>query len=142
MARRGKGARISKRIESVLRWERVCRVATVSADGVPHLVPVCHAFAGGKLYFGSGDDAAKVRNLRANPRVTVTVDLYSDDWSGLRGVMIQGTATLIERGPRFTRARDLLYAKYPQYRTEAALTTADSVVVEVSPTHVFSWGFE
>jgi hypothetical protein len=29
--------------------------------------------------------------------------------------------------------------KYPQYRTEAALATSDSVVVEVTPTAVFDW---
>jgi nitroimidazol reductase NimA-like FMN-containing flavoprotein (pyridoxamine 5'-phosphate oxidase superfamily) len=125
-----------------VQWERVCRVATVSAAGVPHLVPVCHVLRDGKLYFGSGKKGPKVRNLRANPRVTVTVDTYSDAWSGLRGVMVQGTARLIERGPRFRRIRALLYRKYPQYPAEAALGEADSLIVEVTPTGVFSWGLD
>ena len=41
----------------------------------------------------------KVKNLRENPRVTLTVDVYSDHWGTLKGVMIQGRATLIERRP-------------------------------------------
>jgi PPOX class probable F420-dependent enzyme len=120
--------------------ERVCRIATSSAQGQPHLVPVCHVVAGGKVYLGSADDGAKVRNLRANPRVTVTVDLYSDHWGSLKGVMIQGRAKLIERGPAFQRARKKLYAKYPQYPKEAAIAPSDSVIIEVTPTHVYAWG--
>ena len=106
------------------------------------MVPVCHVLAGDKLYFGSGDDAKKVLNVKDNPRVAISVDVYSDAWSGLRGVMIQGRATLIERGPRFMRARKLLYEKYPQYPKEAAISPSDSVIVEVTPTHVFSWGLD
>ena len=56
--------------------------------------------------------------------------------------MVQGTARLIERGPRFKQARSRLYEKYPQYAREAALSPSDSVIVEVTPTHVFTWGLD
>lgn len=135
-------ATLSKTLASFVTWERVCRVATAGSSGVPHVVPVCHVLANGKVYFGSGDDGRKVKNLRENPRVTLTVDLYADHWAALRGVMIQGRARLIERGPRFRRVRDLLYRKYPQYPREAAISPSDSVIVEVTPTRVFSWGFD
>jgi PPOX class probable F420-dependent enzyme len=140
MAKRRTQTKLTGMAEEFVRWARVCRVATVSAEGVPHLVPVCHALAGQKLYIGSGKDATKVRNLEANPRITVTVDEYSDHWAGLKGVMVQGHARLIERGPEFTRARDRLYEKFPQYPKEAALATSDSVIIEVTPTRVFTWG--
>jgi PPOX class probable F420-dependent enzyme len=141
MARRAR-AQLTKALADFVAWERVCRVATTGSSGVPHVVPVCHVLAGGKVYFASGDDARKVKNLQDNPRVTVTVDLYSDHWGTLKGVMIQGRARLIERGSRFRRIRDLLYRKYPQYPREAAISPTDSVVVEVTPTRVFSWGFD
>jgi PPOX class probable F420-dependent enzyme len=133
---------MKKALLHLIEWERVCRVATVGEDGTPHLVPVCHVVDGGKIYFGSGNDARKVVHLRANPRVAVTVDLYSDAWSNLKGVMVQGTTTLIDKGPRFRKIRGLLYRKYPQYPDDAALDESDSVIVEVTPTHVFSWGVE
>ena len=133
--------RLRKAEAEFIRWERVCRVATVGKNGWPHNVPVCHVLEGGRLYFASGNDATKALNLRANPRVAVTVDLYSDAWENLKGVVVQGTARLIEKGPRFRKVRALLYKKYPQYPTEAALDEKDSVIVEVTPTHVFSWGF-
>jgi len=120
----------------------VCRVATTGVDGNPHVVPVCHVLVGDKIYFGSGDDARKVENLRENPRIALTIDLYSDEWSRLAGVMIQGIAALIQRGPRFKQVRARLYEKYPQYPEDAAISTSDSVIVEVTPTHVFSWGLD
>ncbi|HEV8583783.1 MAG TPA: pyridoxamine 5'-phosphate oxidase family protein [Methylomirabilota bacterium] len=137
-----KRAHLTKRVGKLLGAERVCRVATVGEAGAPHLVPVCHAVVGDRVYFGSGDDARKVLNLRHNPRLALTVDLYSDDWSRICGVMVQGRARLLERGPAFTRARRRLYAKYPQYSREAALSPADSVIVEVTPTRVFTWGLD
>ena len=142
--RRGtkKRGTFTKTAAALVANERVCRIATVSADGQPHVVPVCHVLAGGKIYLASGDDAAKVRNIKANPRVTVTVDLYSDHWGSLKGVMVQGRAKLIERGRGFMLARRRLYAKYPQYAKEAAISPSDSVMVEVTPTHVFTWGID
>ena len=131
--------RLTKAQAKLIQWERVARVASASAAGVPHLVPVCHILVGGKIYFGSGKKARKVRNLGANPKLALTVDLYSDDWSRLQGVMVQGRARVIEPGPRFRRLRRRLYAKYPQYPREAALGESDSVIVELTPTHVFSW---
>ena len=134
--------RLTKKVAKLIGHERVCRVATADAEGKSHLVPVCHVLAGDRIYFGSGDDGRKVKNIKANAQIAVTVDLYSDDWSQLRGVMVQGTARLIERGPRFKQARARLYAKYPQYSKEAALSPSDSVIVEVTPTHVFTWGLD
>jgi nitroimidazol reductase NimA-like FMN-containing flavoprotein (pyridoxamine 5'-phosphate oxidase superfamily) len=134
--------RLKKSVAKLIEWERVCRVGTVSRGGVPHVVPVCHVLAGGRIYFGSARDGQKVLNLKANPRVTVAVDLYSDDWTHIKGVMVQGTASLIEGGPRFRKIRSLLYGKYRQYPSEAALDESDSIVVEVTPTRVFSWGVE
>jgi len=134
--------RLKRSVARLVMWERVCRVATVGKRGVPHLVPVCHVVADGKIYFASGDDGRKVLNIRENPKVAVTVDLYSDDWANLKGAMIQGTAQLLESGPRFRRIRRLLYDKYPQYPDEAALDESDSVIVEVTPDHVLTWGLD
>ena len=89
--------RLKRSLAKLVEWERVCRVATASAAGVPHVVPVCHVLTDGKLYFASETGARKMKNLRQNPHVTVTVDLYSDDWANLKGVMIQGSATIVTK---------------------------------------------
>jgi PPOX class probable F420-dependent enzyme len=131
--------RLTKAQSKMIQWERVARVATVGGSGVPHVVPVCHVLLGDKIYFGSGRKGRKVLNVETNPRLALTVDVYSDDWDQITGVMVQGRARVIERGPSFRRLRRRLYAKYPQYPREAALGESDSVIIEVTPTRVFSW---
>jgi nitroimidazol reductase NimA-like FMN-containing flavoprotein (pyridoxamine 5'-phosphate oxidase superfamily) len=150
MARKGNRSRprrrgpvkLKKDIADFVARERVCRVATAGPDGMPHLVPVCHVLYDGKLYFGSGNDGRKVLNVKANAHLAATVDLYSDAWKHLRGVMLQGTARVVDGGPEFRRIRSRLYEKYPQYEDEAAIEESDSVIVELTPTHVFTWGLE
>jgi nitroimidazol reductase NimA-like FMN-containing flavoprotein (pyridoxamine 5'-phosphate oxidase superfamily) len=132
-------ARLKKELAKLVARERVCRVATVGRAGVPHLVPVCHVLVDDKVCFASGRDAKKVENLRANSRIAVTIDIYSDDWSHLTGVMIQGTANLIEKGPRFRKLRRLLYDKYPHYPQESAIGARDSIIIEVTPRRIFAW---
>lgn len=134
--------RLRKAVAKLFAQERVCRVATAGKSGLPHLVPVCAVVVDGKVCFGSGKDGRKILNLRENPQVALTVDLYSDDWDHLKGAMIQGDARVVAPGPRFRRIRARLYAKYLQYPAEAALGDRDSVVVEVTPTHVFTWGLD
>lgn len=134
--------RLKKSIAKWFELERVCRVATAGSRGMPHVVPVCQVVVDGKIYFASGNDGRKALNVADNPRVAVTVDIYSDDWSHLRGAMVQGHAKVFAKGPRFRRIRALLYRKYPQYRREAALDESDSVVIEVTPVRVFTWGLD
>ena len=134
--------KLKKVVARLIERERVCRVGTAGPGSRPHVVPVCHVLADTKIYFGSGKDGRKVQNLRANPRVTVTVDLYSEDWAHIKGVMVQGTVRIIERGPQFRKIRRLLYTKYPQYPSEAALDESDSVIIEVTPTHALTWGLD
>ena len=133
--------RLTKDVAEFIRRERVCRVATADSRGRPHVVPVCHVFEAGKIYFGSGKTAAKIRNLESNPRLAVAVDAYTDAWNHLRGVMVQGTAKLLASGPEFRRIRKALYAKFPQYPSDAALDESDSCIVGVTPTHIYHWGF-
>ena len=88
--------KLKKSLANLIEWERICRVGTVSKTGMPHVVPVCHVVDRGKIYFASGNDALKIRHLRANPELALTVDLYSDAWSNLKGVMIQGRTAFID----------------------------------------------
>lgn len=125
-----------------LNLQRVAHVATADVRGVPHVVPVCLVVEAGRVYFASGKTGRKVRDLRVNPHVAVSADDYTEAWGGLRGLVVSGTARVHARNPTFRRIRRRLYAKYPQYPTEATLGDADSVVVEISPRRVYAWGFD
>src|SRR5262245_35541104 len=120
---------------------RVMRLATVGIDGQPHNVAVCPVLRRGRVYFASEVEATKVRNIRARPNVAVVFDDYSENWRNLRGVMVVGDARIVAKR-MFSSLRKELYAKFPQYKSEAPLDAKDSVIVEVTPVRKFSWGFE
>ena len=144
--------RLSPAEARFLATERVARLATVGADGAPHLVPVCYAaeLAGDTLtaLFIALDEKPKrvapgvlkrVRNLLANPAVALLVDRYDDaDWSRLAFLRIDGRASLLtpdEAG--HVGALELLRARYPQYR---AMSLEERPVVRIAPLAARSWG--
>ena len=98
---------------------RVARLATVSPDGRPHLVPIVFAIDGDVIY--TVVDAKPKRttalqrlaNIAANPAVSVLVDEYREDWTQLWWVRADGTARVLADP---TDAISLLATRYPQYR--------------------------
>ena len=72
---------------------RHCRIATVGPGTDINLTPMTFGWANGKVYiFGRGQ---KVANLRRDPTATVLVDV-GDSWSSLQGVMMRGSARVLE----------------------------------------------
>lgn len=102
----------------------VARLATVGPDGGPHLVPIVFARAGGRLWSAidgkpkAGGEPARVRNVRANPRVSLLLDEYTPDWRALWWVRVDATARVVQGrtdDADVTAAVAALRAKYPQY---------------------------
>jgi PPOX class probable F420-dependent enzyme len=79
---------------------RTMKVATVRADGRPHIAPVWFALDGETIVFTTGRTSVKGINLRRDPRVSLCVD---DDSPPFAFAIIEGTATMTED------ADDLLY---------------------------------
>jgi PPOX class probable F420-dependent enzyme len=102
---------------------RVAHLATVRADGRPHVVPIVFALEGDLLYSitdpkpKAGPDLLRFRNIHANPAVSLLADAYDDDWDQLWWVRVDGSARTVENGPERELAIRLLQAKYDQYRT-------------------------
>ena len=71
MAKKRTPSKLSKKAADLVARERVCRVATVSADGQPHLVPVCHVLAGGKLYIIAQAWNPRLRGARTGRSVGI-----------------------------------------------------------------------
>ncbi len=106
-----------------VRAARVARLATIGPDGRPHLVPICFALSGDTLYTAVDEKPKRSRrlqrlaNVRTNPRVTVLVDHYEEDWERLWWVRLRGAGRVVEAGPELENALALLRDKYAQYRT-------------------------
>jgi len=123
--------------------QRVAHLATASADGRPHVVPVCFAYLDGHIYIAIDEKPKRslrlkrLRNIEANPQVAIVLDRYDEDWSRLAWVLVQGTAAVLDRGPEHGRALTALREKYPQY-LEMALEGRP--VISVTAERVSSWG--
>ena len=104
---------------------RVGRLATVTAQGWPHLVPVVFALVGDVVYT-SVDGKPKttmalqrLANIAATGRASLLVDDYGEDWSGLWWVRLDGSAqVLAAESSEAGVGLDALIHKYPQYLSE------------------------
>jgi PPOX class probable F420-dependent enzyme len=124
---------------------RVARLATVTANGRPHVVPCCFVLTGdpsAEVVYSAVDDKPKstlalrrLDNLRAHPYASLLVDHYSDDWSTLWWVRADGEARILDGGQEHAGALGLLAAKYPIYDAEPP----PGAVVAVDITTWRSW---
>ncbi|HSK58128.1 MAG TPA: TIGR03668 family PPOX class F420-dependent oxidoreductase [Actinomycetospora sp.] len=115
---------------------RVARLATVSGDGQPHVVPVVFAVEGDTVLIAVDHKPKRhralkrLRNIGENAVVSLLVDHYDDDWDALWWVRADGTATVSDAEPLLARARDALGVRYPQHRAEPP--EGPAIVVEVT----------
>src|SRR3954463_7566126 len=123
--------------EERLAAARVGRLATVTADGRPHVVAVCFAALEGRIY--TAVDAKpkatralkRLENVRATGRASLLVDHYEEDWARLGWVRGGGAATVEDS----TTAVDALAAKYAQYRDQRP----GGPLVAIAPDRWRSW---
>ena len=101
---------------------RVARLATTGADLRPHIVPICFALDEQTLYFAIDakpkrtTNLKRLRNIAANPVVSILIDHYEQDWDKLWCVRIDGRARVLTVGADADRALHLLEQRYAQYR--------------------------
>jgi PPOX class probable F420-dependent enzyme len=128
---------------------RVARLGTADQTGQPLVVPVCYVFDG-RACFSAIDAKPKrvaarqlrrVRNIVENPRVSLTVDRYDEEWSRLCWVIVQGRADILTDGSERASAVDLLRAKYAQYRV-MGLDREAATVIRIAPEKALCWRWE
>ncbi len=94
---------------------RTARLATIGADGYPHIVPIWFMRDGDEIIFASDRDERKVRNARANPKGAVVIG--GEPGADEAGYMIQGDLS-IEDDPGHKLMRRLLRRYEPERRGE------------------------
>jgi len=125
---------------------RLGRLATADGTGQPLVLPICYAWDGESLVSAidskpkRAGDLKRVRNIRENPKVSIVIDHYDEDWRRLRWVIIQGFAEILTAGRDFAAGIDLLLSKYPQYRA-MELSRDSGTMIKVRPGRVLQWRF-
>jgi len=131
-----------ERWHTIVKEERVARLATHTEQNRIHLVPVCYTYNGKDIFIGTSINSKKVKNLQVNSDATLLIDIYQEDWSKLKGVMIQGRGEVIKEGKEFEEAKKQLYEKYPQYQKYAAIEEGESAIIKITPEKIISWDYE
>ena len=123
---------------------RDLQVASINADGTPHLVTMWYLRDGDDLCFWTYAKSQKVVNVRRDPRTTVLV-ATGEDYEELRGVSINGTATVEDDLERVLAFGEKVYEKYwgpidnDMVREGVRVMGAKRVVIRVSPVKTTSW---
>ncbi len=87
------------------------QVASINADGTPHLVTMWYELDGDEICFWTYGKSQKVVNLRRDPRLSVLV-ATGEVYEQLRGVSIIGHAEIVETLPEVTAFGLHLFGKY------------------------------
>ncbi len=115
---------------------RVAMLATLDPSGRPHQVPVTFVVDGGSVWTAVDEkpkDSARLRrlaNIRADPRVSLLVQHWDEDWTRLWWVRADGAATVGDSQAAVQRVAGLLRRKYPQYEDVGIPGPVIEVVVE------------
>ncbi|KKC05058.1 TIGR03668 family PPOX class F420-dependent oxidoreductase [Mycobacterium nebraskense] len=122
----------------------VARLATITPDGLPHLVPVVFAVAldSPDVIYTAVDAKPKttrrlrrLANIEKTPQVSLLVDHYAEDWTRLWWVRVDGAATIHTDGAVMESAYRLLRTKYPQYQS----VPLDGPVIAIAVRRWSSW---
>src|SRR5882672_33717 len=91
--RRGQIAMSEDELWKFIEERKSLQVATIGADGAPHLTTLWFVIVDGKIAFETFSKSQKIANLRRDPRIAVLVE-DGKKYNELRGVAINGRADL------------------------------------------------
>ena len=127
-----------------IRQARVAHMATSTTRGIPHVIPICFAFDGSRIYTAIDQkpkraEPMKLRrilNIIQNHEISFIVDRYDEDWRKLGYAIVRGKAKILQTGREHDHALFLLQRKYRQYRQ---MNLHNRPVIRIIPTKITTW---
>ena len=122
---------------------RIVRVASVGADGSPHVVPIGHVLLDGDIAFLTAPATRTATNVQRDPRVSCVVD-DGESFTDFRGVEVRGRAKVLEDRESARKVAGIFAERVPEEMREYARSqllaiAEERVVVVVTADHVVSW---
>jgi PPOX class probable F420-dependent enzyme len=137
------GARLDQAdIQTFLAGRYIAVLATVQPDGSPLAMPMWFLPGPSVITMLSVDNLQKVKNLRRDPRVCVTVETSAASGSEGRGVIVAGRAAFLSDGAERRALVERFHARYPELRKHwgGLPMPANRVMFTITPHRVASWG--
>jgi uncharacterized protein YhbP (UPF0306 family) len=89
-------------------------IATLRLDGYPQATTVNYVNDGVTIYFGTGAETQKARNIAACDKVSLTVNLPYKTWDEIRGLSMGGRAARLTDPGEIAKVGRLILKKFPQ----------------------------
>ena len=131
-------------LDAFLSAERTCRVATVGADGTPHVVPLWFVWHEGALWLNSIVSSQRWADIQRRPTLGAVIDAGTEYFE-LRGVELTGRAEIVGEVPRtatpdarLTEPERLFGEKYAN---GAFVADGRHAWLRVDPDKTVSWDF-
>lgn len=110
---------------------RVCTIATVDANGQPDASAVFFENSGASIYFNTGADSQKVKNIEVNPKIAVAMQETGPPPKSdreIKGIQCIGTARIFSEPE--AGVPDPVVARHRAFNSA---TPGKSVIIEVTP---------
>src|SRR5688572_30748071 len=130
-----------------LRGAEVYWLSTVRPDGRPHVTPLLGVWMGGALYFCTGANERKAKNLMQNPRCILTTGTNTLD-DGV-DIVVEGEATTVDADADLRDVAAAFESKYGAHLTAPtgtwfglgdAIRAGDALVYRLTPSTAFGFG--
>ncbi len=129
--------------DEFLREQKILRLATISKNKTPHIVPVWYRYSAKKFYIGTNIKTQKAKNVMKNKHVSCCIDVGINA-PNIYGVMVQGNASLILDAPKVkTIAKKILlrYFKTLENKSAKELLDATDCIIEIVPEKFTVWNY-
>ncbi len=111
--------------------EKIYWIATASAEGKPHSVPLWAIWLDNNLFFETSKNSVKARNLEENPRIVFHVQDGNDTVIAEGRVRKENRSHLLEQ---LRRDYETKYQYKPNWRKEGS-----DVVYRIEPKIIHAW---
>lgn len=130
------------RVAEFLRDGEVMRLATASAAGEPHVVPVWYELDGDTVRVGTHSRTVKAKNVGATGRAAFCVDVGVRS-PGIRAVAGSGRASLVREPARVREAARRIMARYIDADSASAreLLRDTDCIIEMRVDRLTSWEY-
>ena len=126
-------------MEQYLNGKSLANLATLKRDGSPQVAPVRYEYRDGKFFVSTAGSTAKARNVRRDPRVSVSIASPDEPYAY---VLVHGRAKVTTDDMEATvTSISVRYNGDEEGRAFAreVLKSSDNVLIEISPDRVITW---
>ncbi len=129
--------------DEFLKSQKVLRLATISNDKTPHIVPVWYIYSSKKIYVGTNTRTQKAKNLKKNKRIAFCVDvgISAPNIFGVNGV---GKVNLILEKTKVKKIATkilLRYFKNMNGKSAIELLEDTDCIIEIIPEKFSTWSY-